>query len=492
MFRTRTRHERANESPPHVRPHRSILGRVSAAAAVAALAVGGLSALAAAPAYADETTPPTTPPSSAPPSDESSPPLGDQTAPPVDSTGPSSGTPSAPPSGLDAGEPSDAPNAPAKGDDGTAPGARSFTTQGEGSHEPSPGPTETTDKQPVVNIETLEACEWYEAEGFVEVGVLHKKQIAHGFLLLDGKPVKEDRWLHFDLDVPSGQHTVTLVWWDESWKKHSTSTTFTIGPCPVLGVTAQPTCSLGETGTATITVTGILEKTHYEWWVKGDGFSDSGSYSEPFDVSGLAPGAYTVKIKAWHYDRDGYDWVWAKTSFTVAPCAPTIAVHVTQCSVPGGTASVLIELGDLVAGVEYEVKVTDQGSPGGTPYGGVHSVTGSPDGTAQITVSGLPVGKSFTAWVNGTWPGQQAEALRVRPVDPVDLAAHADLSTEPCPVPPPTPPAPADPASLVFTGGTLAATGSESAPLLGLGLVGIGLGGVVLAASAIRRRLTTR
>jgi hypothetical protein len=165
-----------------------------------------------------------------------------------------------------------------------------------------------------------------------------------------------------------------------------------------------------------------------------------------------------------------FDW----RGFAIEPCQPEITVEVTECTATGGTGSAVVTLSNLVAGVEYDVRVTDRGDAQGTPYGGAKTVTADADGTAQVSVSKLPPGQDFTVWVGGLWttiPWEEPPFLggggNFTPIESVDLVAQADFTVKPCPV--------------ATTKPALAATGVDGVvPLVAGALVLLGLGGAAL------------
>ena len=105
----------------------------------------------------------------------------------------------------------------------------------------------------------------------------------------------------------------------------------------------------------------------------------------------------------------------------------------------------------------------------GTIFDGLKSATGDSTHVAEVQVSHLAAGKSYTAWVHGMW-------------EDVALDASADFSLKPCPAAPTTPAAPVKPA-------VLAATGTEGVGgMLAGSMLLLGLGSAVLLAA--RRRQT--
>ena len=104
-------------------------------------------------------------------------------------------------------------------------------------------------------------------------------------------------------------------------------------------------------------------------------------------------------------DPPNFDWV----GFAIEPCQPEIGVEVTECAASGGTGAADITLSNLVAGVEYEVWVTDRGVADGIPVGAALTVTGAADGTAALEASGLPAAHEYTVWVEGVWVAEPWE-----------------------------------------------------------------------------------
>ncbi|WP_448002995.1 hypothetical protein [Agromyces bauzanensis] len=288
-----------------------------------------------------------------------------------------------------------------------------------------------------------------------------------------------------DVVLDPGEYTIIYTVERETGGRNIDEQAFTIGACPELDLSVTTSCSAGTDGTATVSLTGLVEREEYTYDVVGP---DTSSFSDTFEAGGpneevvigdLPPGNYYVSVD-WLPDVSDLaaappppisDWV----AFAVEPCQPEISVEVTECAVPGGTASALVSLSNLVAGVEYEVSVTDRGDAGGTPYDGTRHVTADLNGTATISVSKLPADSEYTVWVDGLWtttPWVEPPFVGgggFTPLDEVALTAHADFDAEPCPV-------------------GLAATGVDGVAALVTGaLVLLGLGGAALLIARRRR-----
>ncbi|WP_448808673.1 hypothetical protein [Agromyces bauzanensis] len=296
----------------------------------------------------------------------------------------------------------------------------------------------------------------------------------------------------FEADVPlsPGEYTIIYTVERETGGANIDEQTFTIGACPDLDVSVTTTCSTGVDGSATFEFTGLVEGEEYRYEVVGDGTgtSLSGSFiaggpSEAVVVGELPPGNFYVYVQ-WQPEEPTlaappppmFDW----RGFAVEPCQPAITVEVTECVATGGTGSALVTLSNLVAGVEYDVRVTDAGDPDGAPYGGAHTVTADEHGTAQLSFSKLPPGADFTVWVAGLWsttPWEEPPFIgggNFTPLEEFDLVAQADFTLKPCPV-------------AASTSG-LAATGTDGVGALVLGaLVLLGLGGAALFVARRRR-----
>lgn len=285
--------------------------------------------------------------------------------------------------------------------------------------------------------------------------------------------------------LPQGSYTIDYTAGGETNPRARDSQTFTI-TCPDLELEVTTTCSTGADGVATFAFAGLIEGEQYGYDVVGpdnapllsDGF-EAGGPTDVVTLGSLPPGNYYVYAQ-WQPEVptiatapvSGADW----RGFAVEPCQPVITVSVTQCAATGGTGSALVTLSDLVAGVEYDVRVTDAGDPEGTPYGGARTVTADEHGTAQLSVSKLPPGADFTVWATGLWsttPWEEPPFIgnggNFTPIETVDLLAQADFTAKPCPV-------------------TLAATGVSGVGALVAGaLVLLGVGGATLFVARRRR-----
>ena len=108
-------------------------------------------------------------------------------------------------------------------------------------------------------------------------------------------------------------------------------------PTPEPMVTATPgVCSVGDNGTATVDISGLVAGQDFEWMIEGpDGFldgdvftADATTASMSFD--GLPPGDFTFTI-TWTQDEEAT----ASVTFSVVPCQPQITVVVTECPAAG-------------------------------------------------------------------------------------------------------------------------------------------------------------
>ena len=288
--------------------------------------------------------------------------------------------------------------------------------------------------------------------------------------------------------LPPGDYSITLEQsiiegeWDLLDEQ-----SFTIDACPDLDLMVTPgDCSTGDDGTVTVLFTGLIEGESYSWFIDGEGYSNSDTFIAEGDSSELVlvdlpPGNFVAYIE-WDGETPVFDWV----GFAIEPCQPGITVEVTECPAAGGTGSAWLTLSNLVAGVEYEVRVTDRGDASGAPYGGVHVVMGDADGNAQLLVSSLPADHEYTAWIDGVFEATWEEPPFVggggfTPIGSVELSASADFALQPCPA------APVKPAKVV-PAKALPATGANGVGELFLGsMLLLGLGGASLIAARRRR-----
>lgn len=259
---------------------------------------------------------------------------------------------------------------------------------------------------------------------------------------------------------------------------------FWVDECPLAVTAAGTACSLGDDGTALVSISGLVVGEDYDWILSGDAYllegvlEDVESTSLDVPFGDLPPGNYFFGIST----GSGEGLVLASTTFFVDPCPPAITVVVNECPAYGGQGSALLHLSGLVEGVEYDVWVTAKGDVDGTVYGSVHTVVGDSSHMADVKTGALPPGMSYTAWVEGVW--MVPEGIEVpEPVESVVLATSVDFTLKPCPAKAVTP---AKPAGLAATG-VNDPTGPITAALLLLGL-----GGAALVARARREGLPHR
>lgn len=287
--------------------------------------------------------------------------------------------------------------------------------------------------------------------------------------------------------IPGGDYTVVFeqAIIPGEWEEVDTES-FTVVDCPVLGVTAEGLgCSLGDDGTALVSLSGLIPGASYEWLLRGDDFEASGVLddevtSESLDVpfGDLPPGNYFFYIR-WEENGEIED---AQASFFVEPCPPEITVVVHECPAYGEDGGAVVKLSDLVEGLTYEVWIIDSDD---VVHGTVKSVVADATHMAEIDVSPLPAGKHYTAYVYAPWepPGGMSEW---GDVDYVALTASVDFSLKPCPAKPHKPEKPATPAKVVKPTG-LADTGTDGVDgMLAAALAMIGLGGAALIVRRIR------
>jgi hypothetical protein len=257
---------------------------------------------------------------------------------------------------------------------------------------------------------------------------------------------------------------------------------FTIEECPpvmVIEVEAAATgCSLGDDGTALVSISGLVPGEEYSWLLSGDDYEASGVLdqvtSESLDVpfADLPPGNYFFYIR-W---QEGEEIIDAQATFFVEPCPPNIAVVVKECPAYGGEGGAVVKLSDLVEGLTYEVWVVDA-HQNGVVYGDVKSVVGDATHMAEVDMSPLPAGKDYTAWVYAPWmpPGGISQW---GDVNWFEVSASVDFSLKPCPAAPVTP---VTPAGLAVTGT------NDPGGLVTAALILLGLGGAALVGRGRRR-----
>lgn len=336
----------------------------------------------------------------------------------------------------------------------------------------SPAPAE---ELPVSSLEIqVTACAEYGGQGDVRYTVRDPFDFYQDFItIVDAGDVIVHEAVYRDgtefideVALDPGDYTIIYTVERETGGANIDRQAFTIGACPDLDLGVTTSCSTGADGAATVAFTGLVAGESYTYFVEGpagsSGAFDASGPDETVVVGDLPPGNYYVYVE-WRPDETAtaaapapmFDW----RGFAVEPCQPAIALEVTECTATGGTGSALLTLSDLVAGVEYDVAVTDLGDADGTPYGGAQTVTADESGTARLTLTGLPAGTDFTAWVDGIWttdpwvePPFIGNGGNFVPLETVFLTASADFSLAPCPTPPVTPDEPAKPAALPATG----------------------------------------
>lgn len=292
----------------------------------------------------------------------------------------------------------------------------------------------------------------------------------------------------FEADVPlePGQYTIIYAVEHETGSATISRLEFTVGACPDLNLAVTTSCSTGADGGAAVEFTGLVEGESYAYEVVGP-VGSSGTFiatgSDETVVAGeLPPGNYYAYVE-WRPGDPAiaapapmFDW----RGFAVEPCQPEIVLEVTECTAGGGTGSVLLTLSNLVAGVEYEVAVTDLGDAEGEPYGGVELVIADESGIAELELAGLPPDHDFTVWVDGVWttgPWEEPPFIGggdFTPLETVFLSVAADFGLAPCPVAPVTPAGPSKPAALPATGA------GDVTGLAATGLLLLAMGGTVL------------
>jgi hypothetical protein len=314
-------------------------------------------------------------------------------------------------------------------------------------------------------------------EGYSVGGALH----GHGEFLLEG--------------LAPGLYSINVSIFDEAPEVWGT---FTVDACPPdVDVAVTPLgCSTGDSGEAMLTLSGLVPGQLYTYSVTGPTFEVGGMLdevgeTEEIELVGMPPGNYVAYAEQVVLQPEAaaavpaapnFDWI----GFAIEPCQPEIVVELTECTAAGGTGAAVFTLSNLVAGVEYSVRVTDRGVADGTPYGEVLTVTGAADGTGSVEASGLPGAHEYTVWVDGVWVAEPWEEPpfigggNFTPLETVVLAVSADFTLAPCPAAPST--VPATPAALAATG-----AGGVGGLLTGSMLL-LGFGGMSLFAA--RRRGT--
>ncbi|MEV1132288.1 hypothetical protein [Agromyces sp. NPDC049794] len=283
-------------------------------------------------------------------------------------------------------------------------------------------------------------------------------------------------------DLPPGMYTFTITWTED--EDVTATATFTVEECvSELDVTAAATgCSLGDDGTALVSLFGLIVDEDYDWSLAGGDVLIEDTLtapSESLDVpfGDLPPGTYTFTI-TWTEHED----VTAMAEFVVEPCQPVISVVVTECPAYGEEGSALVRLSDLVEGVEYDVWVTASGDMNGTAYDGIRTITAGASHMAEIEFAPLPPGMDYTAWVHGVWADED---------DEFELHASVDFTLEPCPAKPAKPAKHDKPAKPVKPSGGLADTGvNDPTGPIAAALLLLGLGGAALIARARREGRT--
>jgi hypothetical protein len=280
--------------------------------------------------------------------------------------------------------------------------------------------------------------------------------------------------------LPPGDYYFEIWVYDdelEEWVIFET-VDFTVDVCPLAVAAAATGCSVGDNGTAVVSLSGLVEGEEYDWELNGDDYALADTLvapSEALDVpfGDLPPGNYEFVI-VWTEDSS----VSASATFFVEPCPPDITVVVKECPAYGGEGGAVVKLSNLVEGLTYEVWIKDR-YDNAVVYGVVHTVVGDATHMAEVDVSPLPAGKDYTVWVYAPWmpPGGTSEW---GDVNWFDLSASAHFTLKPCPAKPATPVTPVKPAGLAATG-VNDPMGPISAALLLLGL-----GGAALVARARR------
>jgi len=281
-------------------------------------------------------------------------------------------------------------------------------------------------------------------------------------------------------ELPPGEYTVVVTWGIGDVEFELLAETVVVEECllPLDVMAAATGCSLGDDGTALVSLSGLVVGEEYDWELNGDDYALADTLvapSEALDVpfGDLPPGNYLFSI-VWTED----DSVYAEAGFFVEPCEPDITVVVTECPAYGGEGGAVVKLSNLVEGLTYEVWIVDQ-HENGVVYGDVQAVVGDATHMAEVDVSPLPAGKDYTAWVYAPWmpPGGMSEW---GDVDWFEVSASVDFSLKPCPAAPPTPAKPAKPAGLASTGT------DDTGGLVTAALILLGLGGAARVARGRR------
>lgn len=281
-------------------------------------------------------------------------------------------------------------------------------------------------------------------------------------------------------ELPPGDYTVVVTWGVGAVEFELLTESVTVEECPdvpELMVEAMATgCSLGDDGTAVVSLSGLIVDAEYEWELNGDDYAIADTLvapSESLDVpfGDLPPGNYEFTIS----NESGS----ATATFFVEPCPPHITVVVDECPAYGGEGGAVVKLSDLVEGLTYEVWIVDQ-HQNGVVYGPVRAVVGDATHMAEVDVSPLPAGTDFTAYVYAPWmpPGGSSEWGEV---DWFEVVASVDFSLKPCPAKPSKPAKhePVTPVGLADTGA--GGTGG----MLAAAMILLGLGGATLVARRV-------
>jgi hypothetical protein len=345
-------------------------------------------------------------------------------------------------------------------------------------------------EEPEIDVVVTSCVEEESGEGLLEVylsGLLLGLQ--YTVSVFDGEDNLVDEVTYSDGEgdayavwqVPPGEYTVVVTWGVGDIEFELFVETVTIEECVApLAVTAEATgCSLGDDGTALVSLSGLVVGEDYDWILIGDDYFLEGTLEDvvattlDVDFGDLPPGNYVFAIE-WTENTS----VYAEAGFFVEPCEPDITVVVHECPAYGGEGGAVVKLSNLVEGLTYEVWIVDQ-HENGVVYGEVQAVVGDATHMAEVDVSPLPAGKDYTAWVYAPWmpPGGTSDWGEV---DWFEVSASVDFSLKPCPAAPPTPAKPAKPAGLATTGT------DDTGGLMTAALILLGLGGAALVARGRR------